>query len=128
MEHLSEHTIESRPVVPRTVLLAEDDNDLRDVLAALLHAEGYDVVLARTGPEAVAAAQRGALFAAVVDVHLPNLGGVRVAEILQGKDPSLRVVLMSGHHDAPRPAGTRLLDKPFSAHELLALLRDAPPV
>ena len=108
------------------VLVVEDDPSVRGLLQTLLAAEGYDVTTASDGLAGLvkAAATRPQLI--LLDLMMPDLGGVRVLEELQD-DPSLAdtpVIVVTGKQDAI-PAMRELLGeddvflKPFAVAELL---------
>jgi DNA-binding response OmpR family regulator len=109
------------------VLVVEDDPSVRGLLQTLLAAEGYDVAVASDGLAGLvkASSQRPALI--LLDLMMPDLGGIRVLEELRG-DPGLAdipVVVVTGKIDAV-PAMRTLLGednvfaKPFGVAELLA--------
>ena len=108
------------------VLVVEDDPSVRGLLQTLLSAEGYDVVTASDGLAGLVkvASARPALV--LLDLMMPDLGGVRVLEELR-EDPELRgtpVLVVTGKVDAV-PSMRELLGddnvfvKPFAVAELL---------
>lgn len=112
---------------PTKVLVVEDDPSVRGLLNTLLSAEGYDVVTASDGLAGLVkvASARPALV--LLDLMMPDLGGVRVLEELR-EDPELRgtpVLVVTGKVDAV-PSMRDLLGednvfvKPFAVAELLA--------
>jgi CheY-like chemotaxis protein len=105
----------------RVILLAEDDPDVRAVVAAMLRSHGHRVVEAVDGRAALAARVRPDLL--VTDLEMPNLGGRELAAALRQRRPDLPVLFISGGTAPPelRP----LLTKPFSPEELLAALAGA---
>ena len=114
-----------------TILVAEDDPNLRLVVARMLERFGYMVVLAGNGREALA------LFDALTgvdllltDVVMPDLGGPELVERLSGRGVAVPVIYMSGYSD---PAGlrrvaitptSRVLRKPFALVSLLRIVRE----
>ena len=109
------------------VLVVEDDPSVRGLLHTLLSAEGYDVVTASDGLAGLvkAAATRPALM--LLDLMMPDLGGVRVLEEIRD-DPELSdtpVIVVTGKIDAV-PGMRDVLGednvfiKPFAVAELLA--------
>lgn len=68
-----------------TILIAEDEPDIRAMLGDYLTAEGYDVLEAATGREAVARAGKGPDLI-LLDVGLPDMDGLEVCRLLRGAD------------------------------------------
>jgi DNA-binding response OmpR family regulator len=112
---------------PTHVLVVEDDPSVRGLLESLLQGEGYAVETASDGIGGLVkvAAQRPALI--LLDVMMPDLGGVRVLEELQG-DPAtadIPVIAVTGKLDAvpflvSRLGEANVIPKPFAVAELLA--------
>ena len=114
-----------------TVLLVEDQEQLREMLALVLRGQGF-VVLEARGPEEalqLAAAHAGPIDALLTDVVMPKMSGREMARRLLEERPRLRVLYMSGYADAgPDGAGSpddgaALLHKPFSPDALTQKLR-----
>jgi len=110
-------------VAPRgaeTVLLVEDENAVRAVGRLALESQGYAVLEARDGEEALAtlAAHPGPVHLLVTDVVMPGLSGPDLARAVRVRDPMCPVVFVTGY--APEPLDTalsersELLAKPFS--------------
>ncbi len=109
------------------VLVVEDDPSVRGLLDTLLSAEGYDVVTASDGLAGLVKAASTSPALILLDLMMPDLGGVRVLEELRG-DPMLAatpVLVVTGKVDAV-PSMRDLLGednvfvKPFAVAELLA--------
>jgi CheY-like chemotaxis protein len=111
-----------------TVLLVEDEPALRTLVATLLEDEGYLVLQAENGLDAVEVGERHgeALDLLVTDVVMPMLSGPEIALRLRGLRPSLPVLYMSGYTDTRLlsrgvdEASANLLVKPFTAEQLIA--------
>jgi two-component system cell cycle sensor histidine kinase/response regulator CckA len=82
-----------------TVLIAEDDPQLRTMVRRALASRGYNVLEAADGREALEVAKRhkGYIHLLVSDVGMPNVSGRELAEQLRTSRPGLRVIFMSGH-------------------------------
>ena len=113
------------------VLVVEDDPSVRGLLQTLLAAEGYDVSVASDGLAGLVKASSRRPSLILLDLMMPDLGGVRVLEELRG-DPGLAdvpVVVVTGKIDAI-PAMQDVLGedsvfaKPFGVAELLARVAD----
>jgi two-component system cell cycle sensor histidine kinase/response regulator CckA len=108
----------------RTILLAEDEPDVRAVTARILKREGYAVLLAGDGIEAlaVAAAHAGGIELLLTDVVMPRMGGVKLAKEIRTVRPGIRVLFVTGYErEESVPEGTEgvgLLRKPFTPSEL----------
>jgi PAS domain S-box-containing protein len=115
-----------------TVLVIEDDAQVRSVTVRALRDAGYRVLVAADGGEAleVAARQDGPLDLVVTDVVMPGLSGRAVVEELQRRQPALRALYVSGYTQdtiAQRgvlEAGVQFLPKPFTASSLLSRVRE----
>lgn len=110
----------------RTLLIADDDDDLSRVLVRAFAQRGWLVRTARTGAEAVALARSGAAIdAAIVDLVLPGTGGLDVVKELRGSNPRCRIIAVSGvvsaaARDAFLQAGANLfLAKPMDLDALI---------
>ncbi len=114
------------------VLVVEDDPSVRGLLQTLLVSEGYEVATAADGQACLSAAARTEPALILLDLVLPDLGGVRVLEELRG-DPALRstpVLVVSGKADAldavrDLVGEDAVLLKPFAVAELLARVDEA---
>ena len=110
-----------------TVLLTEDEQDVREIARQFLESGGYRVIEAKDGAEAIqlAAAHRGEIQLLVTDMVMPGMTGQELAVRLQSEHPGLNVVFMSGYseHAATEMANAdpsvRLLTKPFSRAAIL---------
>lgn len=113
------------------VLVVEDDPSVRGLLHTLLSAEGYDVATASDGLAGLVKAASSQPALILLDLMMPDLGGVRVLEEIQD-DPELAgtpVIVVTGKIDAI-PSMKDLLGedrvflKPFAVAELLARVAD----
>jgi PAS domain S-box-containing protein len=114
-----------------TILLVEDDEDLREVVERILTNNGYHVISAANGRAAIEAAgrHRGQIDLLLTDVVMPQMQGNELAKLIAAGRPRLRVLFMSGYaQPALGAAGTLepgaiLLEKPFTEPTVLALVR-----
>jgi DNA-binding response OmpR family regulator len=84
------------------VLVVEDHDETREVVAMLLRTEGYDVVLAPDGDAGIVAALDARPQIAIVDIFLPRRDGVAVIEELVRELPSLVIIAVSADSRADR--------------------------
>lgn len=112
-----------------TILLAEDEEDLRTMVHRILEQSGYDVLPAADGEEAVTIGERhiADIRLLMADVRMPGLSGHEVARKLQARIPDLKVILMTGAHRSTFAAqsGWLVLPKPFHPNALLSAVRRA---
>jgi len=115
-----------------TILLAEDSTLLRVLTCALLENNGYKVIAAENGMEAVKLAERcdRPIHLLLTDVVMPGMSGRELADRLAVNRPDMRVLYMSGytndvigHHGVLEP-GLSFLQKPFSQEALTHKLRE----
>jgi two-component system cell cycle sensor histidine kinase/response regulator CckA len=129
------HTPAELPMGTETVLLTEDEQDVREIAREFLESGGYQVIEAKDGKEAVllAAQHRGKIQLLVTDMVMPGMTGQELAIRLQSEHPGLCVIFMSGYseHAATEMANAdpsvRLLTKPFSRAALLRTVGEILP-
>jgi chemosensory pili system protein ChpA (sensor histidine kinase/response regulator) len=93
---------EGKRVVGRTILVAEDDADIRLMMGTLLGMKGYRVVESADGPETLEVAQRERPDIILMDLQLPRLNGFAVARFIRQSE-ALRltpIVVVSAHDPA----------------------------
>ncbi|MDX6285476.1 MAG: two-component system, OmpR family, response regulator [Frankiales bacterium] len=113
-------------MTPPLVLVVEDDPSVRGLLQTLLTAEGYEVGTASDGLAGLVKASNQHPALILLDLMMPDLGGIRVLEEMRG-DPQLRdipVVVVTGKVDAVPSlrevlGETNVFAKPFAVAELL---------
>lgn len=113
-----------------TVLLAEDDPQIRRLVLKLLTKNGFEVLEATDGRNAIEQVERAGatIDLLVTDVVMPLMNGAELANELQRRDPNLKVLFMSGFPDnaAVRDVLSHtdnFLPKPFAPSILLAKVR-----
>lgn len=115
-----------------TILLAEDEDGVRAIMTEMLEKQGYTVLAAASGLEALSLLQRhkGPLDLLVTDVVMPQMGGRELADRIRTAMPGLKVLFVSGYTDGAMlkegelEAGTDLLQKPFNPNQLASRVRD----
>jgi CheY-like chemotaxis protein len=116
---------------PLTVLVVDDHAHAREVISRLLEAEGYGVVIAANGAEAIQALERNAGIGAVVtDVSMPDMTGVELTYYVRDHYPNLPIAIVSGdigelERSVVARAGVPFLKKPVHAEALYAAIREA---
>jgi two-component system, cell cycle sensor histidine kinase and response regulator CckA len=116
-----------------TILVAEDQPDLRWMICQFLQNLGYSVLEAKDGGDAVALAEqyKGTIDVVLTDVVMPHIGGSEVARKLAAVRPDIKVIFMSGYTEGGLEApsgengpGAALLQKPFELDRLAAKIRE----
>lgn len=114
-----------------TLLLADDDPITLDSLAACLRPEGFQVVLAKDGNEALTLWQKHKPDLLCLDIMMPGLDGYEVCRRVREKDPRVPVLFVSAKsEEIDVVVGLRLgaddfVRKPFGKHELIARIHSA---
>jgi PAS domain S-box-containing protein len=132
------HVVEEQPRGSETVLLVEDEEVVRNLVREILEGNGYTVLEARNGADALELGRRfkGPIHLLVTDVVMPKMSGRELAERLVAIHGETRILYMSGYTDGAigqqgvLDPHTELLQKPFSFDELAQKVRkviDAPP-
>jgi len=127
-----------RPVKPatkgsETILLVEDDDRVRGLIANMLKKNGYNVLLASAGDQAleIAARYQGPIHLLLTDVVMPGMSGRVLSERLLLARSGTRVLYMSGYSDdailrhGVKSAGTHFIQKPFSMEALVEKIGEA---
>ena len=112
----------------RTILIAEDEADIRNILRLYLEGEGYQVVEAADGEQALAAARKHSPDLAVLDVMLPKLDGLAVTRALRQQSDIPILILSAKGQDNDKILGLNLgaddyIVKPFNALEVVARVK-----
>ena len=137
VDQAEEHPSTPRPAaeVPHgteTILLTEDESDVREIAKQFLESGGYQVIEAKDGADALQLARenRGKIDLLVTDMVMPGMTGQELAVRLQEEQPGICVVFMSGYSEhaatemADADPSVRLLTKPFSRTALLRTVRE----
>jgi PAS domain S-box-containing protein len=110
----------SPPAAAHTVLIIDDEDLVRNVIARMVEDLGYVAMTARDGASGLELIEHHAIDAVLVDMTMPNMSGAEVIAELQRKHPSLPVVLCSGYDRASKGPVTAhaYLPKPFQIEAL----------
>tara|TARA_B110001454_G_C12723292_1_gene436294 strand:- start:5651 stop:7000 length:1350 start_codon:yes stop_codon:yes gene_type:complete len=112
----------------KRILIAEDDEFLRDILKEYLEDNGYKATVVPDGKTARDVALTGEFALVISDVQMPFLNGVELLQWLRGKS-QIPFILMTGFtnlletHQAAEMGANGFLTKPFSNKDLLALIK-----
>lgn len=105
-----------------SILVVDDDNQVRNFIADSLRSIGYRVSDAANGPAGLSLLAEGRFDLLVVDFAMPGMNGVEVAQAAVERQPDIKILVVSGYADsaaiAAAPGVARLLRKPFDLAEL----------
>jgi two-component system cell cycle sensor histidine kinase/response regulator CckA len=115
-----------------TILLAEDEESLAEMIKEILEERGYTVLAPGAGPQALETAQthKGSIHLVVTDVVMPRLSGRELVGRLSEVHPETKVLYMSGYtddaiaHHGVLDAGVPFIEKPFSPEALASKVRE----
>ena len=110
------------------VLVVEDEESFSDALSYMLRREGFDAVVARSGPEALAEFDRSGADIVLLDLMLPGLSGTEVCRALRTRSNVPIIMLTAKDSEIDKVVGLELgaddyVTKPYSARELVARIR-----
>ena len=107
----------------RRILVVDDEEEVRDILAEALEDFGYAVLTAASGEEALSMlAADGGVDMVITDVRMPGISGLELAEEIRRRWPEMKVVLISGYF-LPQAVPQHFLKKPFHMKELASIVR-----
>jgi PAS domain S-box-containing protein len=117
--------------VTETILVVEDEDEIRDMVREYLERKGYTVVTANNGSEALQVAQRykGSIHLLLTDVVMPQVGGHELARQIKGMRPRIKILFTSGYpeHAALNENFTDqsavILQKPYPLNTLASRIR-----
>ncbi len=117
------------------ILLAEDDDVVRELMQLVLESRGFHLLTARTGQEAFTlyCQNKNRVALVISDIDMPELNGIELFIKIRTVDPTFRGVFMSGRFDFEVAARlhelgvTHFLQKPFSPEEMLSAVRSLLP-
>jgi two-component system nitrogen regulation response regulator NtrX len=113
------------------ILVVDDEQGVREALRQLLEYEGYTIVLANSGPEALGAYADVKPHLVLLDVKMAGMDGLAVLAKLREADPGALVVMISGHGtiatavEATQLGAHDFLEKPLDTHRVLLTLKNA---
>jgi DNA-binding NtrC family response regulator len=110
---------------PKTVLIVDDSDAVRDSVSMLLEDSGFRVRAVASSGEALAFCMEFAFDLALIDSHLGADSGKKLADEIKAQRPSIAVILMSGSGDLEGSFPYRLLPKPFARKQLVEAVRQA---
>ena len=115
------------PVIKGSVLIIDDDRCLLETLTQALNDEGFFVVGALDGAEAISSLNMIQYDLILVDLHMPRVGGIEVVELFKDLSVATPIVVITGDSNARRFAESLslagYLEKPFGLEDILAVVK-----
>jgi two-component system nitrogen regulation response regulator NtrX len=114
-----------------TILVVDDEQGIREVLQDVLADEGHRVITVEDGFRALEVLQEGAVDLVILDVWLPNMGGIDVLKRIRDSWPEIEVVVISGHANinmavqAVKIGAFDFLEKPLSLEKTITVVENA---
>ncbi|MGW3798616.1 response regulator transcription factor [Dermacoccus nishinomiyaensis] len=110
------------------ILIVEDEESYSEPLAYMLKKEGYEAVVAATGPEGIDTFERGGADLVLLDVMLPGMSGVDVCRELRSRSSVPIIMLTAKDSEIDKVVGLEMgaddyVTKPYSGRELLARIK-----
>jgi two-component system nitrogen regulation response regulator NtrX len=115
----------------RTILVVDDEKSILQSLEGILSDEGFEVVIARSGKEALVKIDEVFPDLVLLDIWMPGMDGIETLTEIKERYPSLQVVMMSGHGTietavkATRHGAYDFIEKPLSLEKVLLSINNA---
>src|SRR5258706_12191380 len=123
--------IESTDMSDQSILIVDDDVDVRESLRALLESGGYSVREFDSADKVLADATISQGACLIADIRMPDMDGLELQEELNRRQIGLPVIIITGHGDVPlavramKAGAVDFLEKPFDGEIMLDTLRRA---
>ncbi len=114
-----------------TILIADDEKNIRNGIAEYLEAEGYETITAEDGKEAIAVINKGSVDLVITDLKMPNVNGMEVLNYVVSHFPTMPVIILTGHGtvedavQAMRIGAFDFISKPLNLEHLVMLIQRA---
>lgn len=115
----------------RSILVIDDEPGIRSIIKDVLNDEGYDVFLAEDGFKGISIIKKNPIDLVILDVWLPNMGGIEVLEKIKQDFSDIEVIIISGHANiniavkAVKMGAFDFLEKPLSLDKIITVVRNA---
>ena len=108
-----------------TILIVDDNDELQCSLSSMLSEEGYDILLASDGAQAIARLKEVSVQLIILDLKMPKFDGWSVLAFVKQQFPKIRVVIVTGYGNianalrAKKMGADDFLEKPYDVEEIL---------
>jgi len=115
----------------QNVFIVDDDDSVRESLAALLESNGFSILTFPSALHFLARCDRNASGCLVADVRMPEMDGLELQEKVAAEFPDLAVIIMTGHGDVPiavramKAGATDFIEKPFDEETIVETVKQA---
>ena len=112
------------------ILVVDDDENIRRVLATILEEEGYDVETVDTARKATERTKRGFFNLALIDIRLPDMEGIEVLTRMKDTVPRMRKIIITGYPtlqnavEAVNRGADAYVLKPFDVEKILTTIKE----
>ena len=114
-----------------TILIIDDEPGIRTVLSDIIRDENHQVLIAGDGFEGLSTLKEQSVDLVILDVWLPNMGGIDVLKEIKKEYPNIEVIMISGHANidiavkAVKLGAFDFLEKPLSLDKIINLIKNA---
>ncbi len=118
-------------MIKPSILVVDDEESIRKTLRMALEYEGYDVVEASSGSEAIELCQKNPPDLTFLDIKMPGMDGLEVLEQMRDLSPAVQVIMVSGHGNvqtavqATKLGAFDFIEKPLTTERVLVAVRNA---
>jgi len=118
------------PLFPKTLLIVDDEKSIVALASELFTAQGYNVLTAYDGEQALSVIKSQRVDLLLCDVVMPNLNGWQLASLVRKSYPNIKIQMISGFPDEDHPTTKdddllqNLLHKPFSSVSLIERIQN----
>lgn len=115
----------------KSVLVADDEDDLRMLLDHVVTGAGYQVTTAEDGQDAITKIQAATFDLALLDIQMPNASGIEVLKYLREHSPSTKAIMLTGYADLKYAMEARefgamdFISKPYKLEDIVKTLERA---
>jgi len=115
---------------PARILVIDDDENIRKVLATILEDEGYIVETAETAKKSIEKSEKAFYNLALIDIRLPDMEGIELLSKLRNTKPKMRKIIVTGYPtlqnaiSAVNKGADAYIMKPFEVEKMLQIIKE----